>query len=209
MRRFSIRRASTCTSPIFRSKQSAARCSPGIACSCLRRSRRWRRTRLRPRTSTTSAPTRTGPALYMALYGGNNSLGGNNNNPIPERTSVLERPGDLGSSRRLRTGAERAAQVRQLHVVVRREPADRSRLRRRLTASAHATEYIIHQNGKEYVATTDESAADWTAKPGAIRALYLTTAYRHYRRARARGRGDLQSGNVHGCNAVRSAIACS
>ena len=26
-----------------------------------------------------------GTRLYLALYGGNNSLGGNNNNPIPEQ----------------------------------------------------------------------------------------------------------------------------
>ena len=93
-----------------------------------------------------------GTRVYMALYGGVNSLGGNNNDPnqrcangllILDSTDVAERKAN--------------PQLRYINYLswcdqqVDPDFGDGS------SASAHATEYVIHENGKEYIITTDES----------------------------------------------------
>ena len=102
--------------------------------------------------STNEAGTR----VYMALYGGNNSLGGNNNNPNPalnQRCSnglLILDSSDIANrvpDPQLRFVSWLSWCDQQLDP----DFGDGS------TASSHATEYVIHENGKEYIVSTDES----------------------------------------------------
>jgi len=93
-----------------------------------------------------------GTRLYMALYGGLNSLGGNNSDPnqrcangllILDSTDIaLRRPNP---------------QLRYINYLSWCEQQLDADFGDGSTASAHATEYVIHENGKEYIVTTDES----------------------------------------------------
>ncbi|HYT96235.1 MAG TPA: hypothetical protein VEO36_02845 [Casimicrobiaceae bacterium] len=93
-----------------------------------------------------------GTRLYMALYGGLNSLGGNNSDPnqrcangllILDSTDIaLRRPNP---------------QLRYINYLSWCDQQLDPDFGDRSTASAHATEYVIHENGKEYIVTTDES----------------------------------------------------
>jgi hypothetical protein len=102
--------------------------------------------------STNQAGTR----VYMALYGGNNSLGGNNNNPNPalnQRCSnglLILDSSDIANrvpNPQLRFVSWLSWCDQQLDP----DFGDGS------SASSHATEYVVHENGKEYIVSTDES----------------------------------------------------
>ena len=108
-----------------------------------------------------------GTRIYLALYGGNNSLGGNNNNPIPEQNQRC--------SNGLLTLDSSEVQNRvpnpKLHYVSFFSWCDDQTTDPDFgdgsTASSHATEYVIHENGTEYILSTDESGAgldgEWNA----------------------------------------------
>jgi hypothetical protein len=95
-----------------------------------------------------------GTRVYMALYGGNNSLGGNNSDPnqrcangllILDSTDIaLRKPNP---------------QLRYISFFswCDQDPTIDPDFGDGSSASAHATEYVIHENGKEYIITTDES----------------------------------------------------
>ena len=93
-----------------------------------------------------------GTRVYMALYGGLNSLGGNNNDPnqrcangllILDSTDIAERKPN--------------PQLRYINYLSWCDQQLDPDFGDGSTASAHATEYVIHENGKEYIITTDES----------------------------------------------------
>src|SRR5207253_10390021 len=101
---------------------------------------------------------KAGTRLYMALYGGNNSLGGNNNNPIPEQNQRCSNGMVILDS----TDVQNRVPNARLKFVSFTSWCDQNQqidpdYGDGSTASGHATEYIIHQNGKEYIVTTDES----------------------------------------------------
>ncbi|HZZ92348.1 MAG TPA: hypothetical protein VFE23_07285 [Usitatibacter sp.] len=99
---------------------------------------------------------RDGTRLYMALYGGNNSLGGNNNNPIPEQNQRCSNGMLILDSSEIQNRVPNG----KLKFVSFTSWCDQQidpDFGDGSTASAHATEYIVHENGKEYVLTTDES----------------------------------------------------
>jgi hypothetical protein len=99
-----------------------------------------------------------GTRVYMALYGGNNSLGGNNNNPIPAQNQRCSNGLLILDS----SDVVKRVPNPQLRYVsflswcdqqIDPDFADGS------SASSHATEYVIHENGREYIVSTDESGA--------------------------------------------------
>ena len=101
---------------------------------------------------------KAGTRLYMALYGGNNSLGGNNNNPIPEQNQRCSNGLVILDS----TDVQNRVPGAKLKFVSFTSWCDANQqidpdFGDGSTASGHATEYIVHENGKEYVVTTDES----------------------------------------------------
>jgi hypothetical protein len=109
-----------------------------------------------------------GTRVYLALYGGNNSLGGNNNNPIPAQNQrcsngllILD-----SSEVQARVPNPRLKYVGFLSWCDQQIDPDYGD---GSTASAHATEYVIHENGKPYIVSTDESGAgldgEWTQHP--------------------------------------------
>ena len=140
----------------------------------------WNRNQLPPEIRDRLLPTRNfhdvstndaGTRVYLALYGGNNALGGfpadgsgrcANGLLILDSSDVaLRRPNP---------------QLRYVSFVSwcdpKTDPAfhyfdvdfdDGS------TAASHATEYVIHENGKEYIVSTDESGAgldgEWNVHP--------------------------------------------
>jgi hypothetical protein len=112
---------------------------------------------------------KAGTRLYMALYGGNNSLGGNNNNPIPEQNQGCANGMVILDS----TDVQNRVPNAKLKFIsftswcdakqqIDPDYGDGS------TASGHATEYIVHQNGKEYVLTTDESGGGLDGGPAGM-----------------------------------------
>src|SRR5262245_49979828 len=116
-----------------------------------------------------------GTRVYLALYGGNNSLGGNNNNPIPAQNQRCSNGLLILDSSDI---AHRVPnpQLRYVSFVSWCDPTEPKAghyfdpdFDDGSTASAHATEYVIHENGKEYIVTTDESGAgldgEWTQHP--------------------------------------------
>jgi hypothetical protein len=140
-------------------------CSPGTACSC------------RPRSSRACSPTtnfhdvssnQDGTRIYLALYGGNNSLGGNNNNPIPAQNQRCSNGLLILDSSEVQARVPNP-QLKYVSFLswcdqqIDPDYGDGS------TASAHATEYVIHENGKPYIVSTDESGAgldgEWTQHP--------------------------------------------
>ena len=112
---------------------------------------------------------RAGTRLYMALYGGNNSLGGNNNNPIPEQNQRCSNGMVILDS----TDVQNRVPNAKLKFVSFTSWCDQNQqidpdFGDGSTASGHATEYIIHQNGKEYVLTTDESGGGLDGGPAGM-----------------------------------------
>jgi hypothetical protein len=98
--------------------------------------------------STNDAGTR----LYLALYGGNNALGG-----FPADGSgrcanglIIMDSSDI-ALRRPNPQLRYISDVSWCDQQIDPDFGDGS------TAAAHATEYVIHENGKEYIVTTDES----------------------------------------------------
>ena len=102
--------------------------------------------------STNQAGTR----VYMALYGGNNSLGGNNNNPIPEQNQRCSNGLLILDSSDIVNRVSNP-QLRYVSFVSWCDQQIDPDFGDGSSASAHATEYVIHENGKEYIVTTDES----------------------------------------------------
>jgi len=110
-----------------------------------------------------------GTRLYLALYGGNNALGGNDANGagrcsngmlILDSTQVARRtPGPNGYE--LPYVSFTSWCDPKNDPVFHFYDAD---FDDGSTAAAHATEYVIHENGKPYVVTTDESAAGLDGK---------------------------------------------
>jgi hypothetical protein len=112
---------------------------------------------------------KAGTRLYMAMYGGNNSLGGNNNNPIPEQNQRCSNGLVILDSTEVKDRVPNAKlklisftswcdSLQQIDP----DFGDGS------TASGHATEYIIHENGREYVLTTDESGGGLSGTPAGM-----------------------------------------
>jgi len=110
-----------------------------------------------------------GTRLYMALYGGNNSLGGNNNNPIPEENQRCSNGMVILDS----TDVQNRVPNAQLKFVSFTSWCDQNQqidpdFGDGSTASAHATEWITHENGKQYVLTTDESGGGLDGGPSGV-----------------------------------------
>ena len=114
--------------------------------------------------STNDAGTR----VYMALYGGNNSLGGNNNNPIPRQNQRCSNGLLILDSSQVaaRAPGPNGYELPYVSFVSWCDPKDDPVTHYfdpdfddGSSASAHATEYVIHENGKEYIVTTDESSS--------------------------------------------------
>jgi len=106
-----------------------------------------------------------GTRVYMALYGGNNSLGGNNNNPIPAQNQRCSNGLLILDSSDVANRVPNP-QLRYVSFLSWCDPKDNPSFHYYdadfddgSTASAHATEYVVHENGKPYVVTTDESSA--------------------------------------------------
>src|ERR1044071_4061950 len=99
-----------------------------------------------------------GTRVYLALYGGNNSLGGNNNNPIPAQNQRCSNGLLILDSSEVQARVPNP-QLKYVSFLswcdqqIAPDYGDGS------PASAHATEYVIHENGKPYIVSTDESAA--------------------------------------------------
>jgi len=110
--------------------------------------------------STNQAGTR----VYMALYGGNNSLGGNNNNPIPAQNQrcsnglLILDSSDVAN----RVPNPQLKYVKFLSWCDQQLDPD---FGDGSTASTHAVEYVKHENGKEYIVTTDESGGGLAGDP--------------------------------------------
>jgi len=130
----------------------------------------WNRNQLPPEIRDRLVPTRNfhdvstnqaGTRLYLALYGGNNALGGfpaDGSGRCANGLLILD-SSDVAFRRP-------NPQLRYISFLSwcdpKNDPAyhffdpdfdDGS------TAASHATEYVIHENGKEYIITTDESGA--------------------------------------------------
>jgi len=103
-----------------------------------------------------------GTRVYLALYGGNNALGGNPTDGSGRCANGLL---ILDSSD---VALRRAnPQLRYISFVSWCDPSETPSAGHYndtdfgdgSTAAAHATEYVIHENGREYIVSTDESAA--------------------------------------------------
>lgn len=130
----------------------------------------WNRNQLPPEVRDRLVPTRNfhdistnhdGTRVYLALYGGNNALGGNptdgsgrcaNGLLIMDSTDVAQRKPNP-QLRYISFHSWCDAKNDPVYNYYDADFDDGS------TAAAHATEYVIHENGKPYVVTTDESAA--------------------------------------------------
>ena len=100
-----------------------------------------------------------GTRVYLALYGGNNSLGGNNNNPIPEQNQKCSNGLLVLDSSEVQ---KRLPNPKLKYVSFFSWCDDQTTdpdFGDGSTASSHATEYVIHENGTEYILSTDESGA--------------------------------------------------
>lgn len=131
----------------------------------------WNRLQLPPEIRDRLLPTRNfhdvstnddGTRVYLALYGGNNALGGNpadgsgrcaNGLLVMDSADIaLRRP---------------SPQLRYISFVSWCDPSENPSAGHYndtdfgdgSTAAAHATEYVIHESGREYIVSTDESGA--------------------------------------------------
>ena len=108
-----------------------------------------------------------GTRVYLALYGGNNSLGGNNNNPIPEQNQRCSNGLLILDSSEVQNRVPNP----QLKYVSFFSWCDDQETDPDFgdgsTASSHATEFVIHENGTPYILSTDESGngldGEWNA----------------------------------------------
>ena len=99
---------------------------------------------------------KAGTRVYMALYGGNNSLGGNNNNPLPEQNQRCSNGLLILDSSDIVNRVPNP-QLRYVSFLSWCDQPIDPDFGDGSTASSHATEYVIHENGKEYIVSTDES----------------------------------------------------
>jgi hypothetical protein len=103
----------------------------------------------------------------MALYGGNNSLGGNNNNSIPAQNQrcsnglLILDSSDVAN----RVPDPQLKYIKFLSWCDQQVDPD---FGDGSTASAHAVEYVRHENGKEYIVTTDESGGGLNGDPAGV-----------------------------------------
>jgi hypothetical protein len=137
----------------------------------------WNRNQLPPEVRDRLVPTRNfhhvstnddGTRLYLDLYGGNNALGGfpaDGSGRCANGLLIMD-SSDIASRRP-------NPQLRFISFTSWCDPQNDPNYHYYdpdfgdgSTAAAHATEYVIHENGKPYVITTDESAAgldgDWS-----------------------------------------------
>ena len=99
---------------------------------------------------------KAGTRVYMALYGGNNSLGGNNNNAIPAQNQRCSNGLLILDSSDIVNRVPNPTLRYVSFLSWCDQPLDPD-FGDGSTGSAHATEYVIHENGKEYIVSTDES----------------------------------------------------
>ncbi|HZO01633.1 MAG TPA: post-COAP-1 domain-containing protein [Burkholderiales bacterium] len=139
----------------------------------------WNRLQLPPEVQARTLATRNfhdvstnddGTRLYLALYGGNNALGGNpadgsgrcaNGLLILDSSDVaLRRP---NPQLRYISFLSWCPEQQSAGNFVDPDYGDGS------TAASHATEYVIHENGRPYILSTDESGAgldgEWNMHP--------------------------------------------
>jgi hypothetical protein len=129
----------------------------------------WNRLQLPPEVQARTLPTRNfhdvstnddGTRLYLALYGGNNALGGNpadgsgrcaNGLLILDSSDVAMRRAN--PQLRYISFLSWCPEQQAGGQFVDSDYGDGS------TAASHATEYLIHENGRPYILSTDESGA--------------------------------------------------
>jgi hypothetical protein len=130
----------------------------------------WNRNQLPPEIRDRLLPTRNfhdvstnqaGTRLYLALYGGNNALGGfpaDGSGRCANGLLILD-SSDVAFRRP-------NPQLRYISFLSWCDPKNDPTFHffdpdfdDGSTAASHATEYVIHENGKEYIITTDESGA--------------------------------------------------
>jgi hypothetical protein len=140
----------------------------------------WNRNQLPPEVRDRLVPTRNfhdistnddGTRLYLALYGGTNALGGFDSNGAGRCANGLLILDSTQVARR--TPGPNGYELRFVSFLSWCDPKNDpvfhffdADFDDGSSAAAHATEYVIHENGKQYIVTTDESAAgldgDWT-----------------------------------------------
>lgn len=97
-----------------------------------------------------------GTRVYMALYGGNNSLGGNNNNPVPAQNQRCANGLLILDSSDIANRVPNP-QLKYLSFLSWCDQQLDPDFGDGSTASAHAVEYVRHENGREYIVSTEES----------------------------------------------------
>jgi len=121
----------------------------------------WNRNQLPPDVRDRLVPTRNfhdvstndaGTRVYLALYGGNNALGGSGPNGTGRcANGLLVLDSSDVALRRPNPQLRYVSFLSWCDQQIDPDFGDGS------TAASHATEYVIHENGKEYVISTDES----------------------------------------------------
>jgi hypothetical protein len=140
----------------------------------------WNRLQLAPEVQARTLATRNfhdvstnddGTRVYLALYGGTNALGGFDANGAGRCANglVILDSSDIAARKP-------NPQLRFISFVSWCDPGENPSFHYYdadfgdgASAASHATEYVIHENGKQYIITTDESGAgldgEWTAHP--------------------------------------------
>lgn len=121
----------------------------------------WNRLQLPPDVQARTLPTRNfhdvstndaGTRVYLALYGGNNALGGNPSDGSGGcANGLLVLDSSDVALRRPNPALRYVSFLSWCDQQIDPDFGDGS------TAASHATEYVIHENGKEYIISTDES----------------------------------------------------
>ncbi len=123
----------------------------------------WNRLQLPPDIQARTLATRNfhdvstndaGTRVYLALYGGNNALGGNPSDGSGRcANGLLVLDSSDIAQRRPNPQLRYISFLSWCDQQIDPDFGDGS------TAASHATEYVIHENGKEYIVSTDESGA--------------------------------------------------
>jgi hypothetical protein len=123
----------------------------------------WNRLQLPPEVQARTLATRNfhdvstndaGTRVYLALYGGNNALGGNPSDGSGRcANGLLVLDSSDIAQRRPNPQLRYISFLSWCDQQIDPDFGDGS------TAASHATEYAIHENGKEYIVSTDESGA--------------------------------------------------
>ncbi|MBN9375931.1 MAG: hypothetical protein J0I40_11205, partial [Cellulomonas sp.] len=110
-----------------------------------------------------------GTRVYMALYGGTNSLGGGNKSAIEARTQRCGNGLLIMDSSDI---AKRVPNPKLKYISFVSWCDDKQMIDPDFgngeTASAHATEWVRHVNGKEYIVSTEESGGGLGGTPSGI-----------------------------------------